>query len=163
LLKALRAYTGYHITLIGGRLLGDKVDLVSVHAGTTKTKDGTDNGKDFTEWNQEGYLSQVLAQFVRYLAAASKYFRTSFSFDEELTSNVLQMLNLPRTSRCPFQMRTQKAHPPLPSLPLIQRSRTKTMRCRCSSYPPTPHYLRRHRRAMRLLQLQARSRSEWRC
>ncbi|KAJ7858431.1 hypothetical protein B0H13DRAFT_1901814 [Mycena leptocephala] len=67
LLKALRAYTGYHITLIGGRLVGNKVDLVSVHAGTTKTKDGVDNGKDFTEWNQEGYSSQVLAQFVRYL------------------------------------------------------------------------------------------------
>jgi hypothetical protein len=50
LLKALQAYTGYHISLIGGRLVGDKVDLVSVHVGTTKTKDGMENRKDFTRF-----------------------------------------------------------------------------------------------------------------
>jgi hypothetical protein len=77
LLKVLWAYTGYHITLIGRQLDSNKVDLVSVHTGTTKTKDGMDNGKDFMEWNQETYSTQVLAQFVRYLAAASKYFCTS--------------------------------------------------------------------------------------
>ncbi|KAJ7920097.1 hypothetical protein B0H13DRAFT_2319734 [Mycena leptocephala] len=50
LLKALQAYTGYHISLIGGRLVGDKVDLVSVHVGMTKTKDGMENRKDFTHF-----------------------------------------------------------------------------------------------------------------
>jgi hypothetical protein len=42
-----------------------------------------ENGRDFTEWNQEAYSTHVLGQFVRYLAAASKYFRTSPCFDEE--------------------------------------------------------------------------------
>ncbi|KAJ7601428.1 hypothetical protein DFH06DRAFT_1154134 [Mycena polygramma] len=71
LLKALRAYTGYHITLVAGRMVEDKFDLVSVHAGTTKSKEGEDKGKDITQWNEQGYSSTVLAQFVRYLIAAN--------------------------------------------------------------------------------------------
>ncbi|KAJ6504285.1 hypothetical protein C8R47DRAFT_1248391 [Mycena vitilis] len=70
LLKALRAYTGYHITLVAGRMVEDKFDLVSVHAGTTKSKEGEDKGKDITQWNEQGYSSTMLAQFVRYLIAA---------------------------------------------------------------------------------------------
>lgn len=72
MLLALRAYTGYHITLVAGRKVDDQFDLVSVHAGTTKTKQGTDVGKDFTQWNETGYADHVLNQFVRFLVAAGE-------------------------------------------------------------------------------------------
>ncbi|KAJ7027745.1 hypothetical protein C8F04DRAFT_1266695 [Mycena alexandri] len=75
LLHGLRAYTGYHITLIAGRLIegdGDvKVDLVSVHAGKSKSKDGPDGGKDWTQFDEVAYKDVVLDQFVRFIIAAN--------------------------------------------------------------------------------------------
>ncbi|KAJ7758851.1 hypothetical protein DFH07DRAFT_958252 [Mycena maculata] len=71
LLQALRAYTGYHVTLVAGRKVEDKFDLVSVHAGKTKSKD-VDGGQDFTQWNEAVYTENVLNSFVRFLVAADK-------------------------------------------------------------------------------------------
>lgn len=72
LLLALRAHTGYHLTLIGGRVDGPAFELVSVHAGKTKTAlNGIDGALDFTEWDKRGY-ERVLGQFMRFLVAAGK-------------------------------------------------------------------------------------------
>jgi hypothetical protein len=71
LLQALSAYTGYHITLIAGRVVDGKFDLKSLHAGKTKSKEG-DGGKDFTEWDTKGYKDHVLDQYMRFLVAAGK-------------------------------------------------------------------------------------------
>ncbi|KAJ6451872.1 hypothetical protein C8R47DRAFT_1229656 [Mycena vitilis] len=50
LLQALRAYTGYYVTLVGGRQVEGKFDVVGVHAGTTNAQNPED-GQDFTEWS----------------------------------------------------------------------------------------------------------------
>jgi hypothetical protein len=73
LLQALRAYTGYHITLIAGRITDNSFDLRSLHAGKTQHNEGEDRGQDFTEWDQKGYKAHVLDQFMRYLVAAGKF------------------------------------------------------------------------------------------
>ncbi|KAJ6469552.1 hypothetical protein C8R47DRAFT_1222890 [Mycena vitilis] len=54
LLQALRAYTGYYVTLVGGRQVEGKFDVVGVHAGTTNAQNPED-GQDFTEWSPQGY------------------------------------------------------------------------------------------------------------
>ncbi|KAJ7915946.1 hypothetical protein B0H13DRAFT_2323814 [Mycena leptocephala] len=72
LLQALRAYTGYHVTLIAGRVVDGKFDLKSAHAGKTKSKEGEDGGKDFTEWDTQAYKNRVLDQFMRFLVAAER-------------------------------------------------------------------------------------------
>ncbi|KAJ7094433.1 hypothetical protein B0H15DRAFT_946850 [Mycena belliarum] len=70
LLQALRAYTGYHVTLLAGRLVpGDDPDLVSVHAGKTG-REGDPEAVDLTEWDVVGYKERVLEHFVRFLVAA---------------------------------------------------------------------------------------------
>jgi hypothetical protein len=73
LLQALRAYTGYHITLIAGRVVDKSFDLRSLHAGKTKHHNGEDGGRDFTDWDQKAYKAHVLDQFMRYLVAAGKF------------------------------------------------------------------------------------------
>jgi hypothetical protein len=52
-----------------------KVELKSAHAGKTKSKTGDDGGKDFTDWDMQGYKDHVLDQFMRFLIAAGKYSR----------------------------------------------------------------------------------------
>ncbi|KAF8137967.1 hypothetical protein K438DRAFT_1786184 [Mycena galopus ATCC 62051] len=64
LLQALRSYTGFHITLIAGRVDEGKFDLRSLHAGKTKFGDDKDGGQDFTEWDGAGYKNHVLNQFM---------------------------------------------------------------------------------------------------
>jgi hypothetical protein len=49
-------------------------DLRSLHAGSTKNKDGDLGGLDFTDWDKPGYKTHVLDQFMRYLVAAGKFF-----------------------------------------------------------------------------------------
>lgn len=83
LLWALRAFTGYHITLLAGRIEGGQVDVISLHAGTTK-KDGEDGGKDFVQWDPEAFEKNVLKHFVRYLAAASESY---IEFEAELVTD----------------------------------------------------------------------------
>lgn len=68
---ALREYTGYHVSLLAGRIDSKKVDAVSMHAGKTKSKE-EGGGKDFTQWDEPGYRTHVLNQFMRYLVAAGK-------------------------------------------------------------------------------------------
>ncbi|KAJ7642655.1 hypothetical protein DFH06DRAFT_1334041 [Mycena polygramma] len=69
LLDALRAYTGYHLTLLAGTVEDGRFDIRSVHSG--KTRAGKDEeGKDFTRWDPAGYKDRVMTQFMRYLAVA---------------------------------------------------------------------------------------------
>ncbi|KAJ7725578.1 hypothetical protein B0H16DRAFT_1736105 [Mycena metata] len=71
LLNGLRLYTGYHITLIAGRITTENsVDVVSLHAGKTKTKAGPDTGLDFPQWAEDAYKDKLLDHFVRYLIDA---------------------------------------------------------------------------------------------
>ncbi|KAJ7823357.1 hypothetical protein B0H13DRAFT_1919662 [Mycena leptocephala] len=62
LLQALRAYTGYHITLIAGRITDNSFDLRSLHVGKTQHNEGEDHGHDFTQWDQKGYKAHILDQ-----------------------------------------------------------------------------------------------------
>ncbi|KAF8164050.1 hypothetical protein K438DRAFT_1775748 [Mycena galopus ATCC 62051] len=72
LLQALQSYTGFHITLIAGRIDGGKFELCSLHAGKTKSGNDEDGGLDFTEWDGAGYKDHVLNQFMCYLIAADQ-------------------------------------------------------------------------------------------
>ncbi|KAJ7431401.1 hypothetical protein B0H11DRAFT_1941805 [Mycena galericulata] len=63
LLQALRAYTGYQITLVAGRQVDNQFDLVSVHAGTTRSLE-PNGGLDLTQWNPDGYKEHMLNQFL---------------------------------------------------------------------------------------------------
>lgn len=72
LIEGLRAYTGFHITLLAGRLVDGQFDIRSMHVGTTKSKPG-EEGLDFTDWDKEGYKQHVLDQFMRYLTAAGGF------------------------------------------------------------------------------------------
>ncbi|KAJ7436472.1 hypothetical protein B0H11DRAFT_2256177 [Mycena galericulata] len=69
LLDAVREHTGYHVTLLAGRIHETKFDLVSVHAGKTKSKK-EGGGLDFTQWDESGYKTHILDQFMRFLVAA---------------------------------------------------------------------------------------------
>ncbi|KAJ6480747.1 hypothetical protein C8R47DRAFT_1218593 [Mycena vitilis] len=71
LLQALRAYTGYHVTIIAGRVVDGQFDMRSVHAGKTNAATG-DEGVDWTDWDKKGYKDHVLDQFMRYLVAADR-------------------------------------------------------------------------------------------
>ncbi|KAJ7726345.1 hypothetical protein B0H16DRAFT_1735660 [Mycena metata] len=72
LLHSLREFTGYHITLVAGRVTDDgKVDVISVHAGKTKAKT-PDKALNLTQWDKEGYKNIFLNQFVRFLAVANR-------------------------------------------------------------------------------------------
>jgi hypothetical protein len=72
LLQALSAYTSYHVTLIAGHVVDGKFDLKSSHAGKTKSKEGDDTSKDFTEWDTKGYKDHMLDQFMCFLVTAGK-------------------------------------------------------------------------------------------
>ncbi|KAJ6450444.1 hypothetical protein C8R47DRAFT_1230259 [Mycena vitilis] len=69
LLDSLRAYTGYHLTLLAGTVEEGRFDIRSVHAGKTKAEKG-EEGKDFTRWDPVGYKDRIMTQFMRYLAVA---------------------------------------------------------------------------------------------
>ncbi|KAJ7642310.1 hypothetical protein DFH06DRAFT_1137331 [Mycena polygramma] len=71
LLQALRAYTGYHVSMIAGRVVDGQFELKSVHAGTTKAATG-EEGVDWTDWDKKGYKDHVLDQWMRYLVAADR-------------------------------------------------------------------------------------------
>ncbi|KAJ7076777.1 hypothetical protein C8R43DRAFT_1143615 [Mycena crocata] len=66
LLRGLNEFTGYHVTMIMGRIDGCKFDIKSLHEGTTKG----DNPKDWLDWARPAYREHVMQQFSRFLLAA---------------------------------------------------------------------------------------------
>ncbi|KAJ7755133.1 hypothetical protein B0H16DRAFT_1722345 [Mycena metata] len=75
LLVALKVYTGYDMTLIAGRIVDDgggagneKYDILNIHVGRMKSKDGQE-GADIMQWDPEGYKGSFLRQFALFLRA----------------------------------------------------------------------------------------------
>jgi hypothetical protein len=71
LLQALRAYTGYYITLLAGRAVDGEFDMLSVNAGTTQSLE-PEGGLDFADWDPAGY-SAVLDRLIRFIVAAGMF------------------------------------------------------------------------------------------
>ncbi|KAJ7444963.1 hypothetical protein B0H11DRAFT_1930748 [Mycena galericulata] len=66
LLEALRAHTGYYITVIAACRDGDDIDVITLNEGKTQ------GGKDLTMWDEDGYKTKMLDQFVRFVFAAGE-------------------------------------------------------------------------------------------
>ncbi|KAJ7789798.1 hypothetical protein B0H14DRAFT_3502526 [Mycena olivaceomarginata] len=63
LLMGLRAYTGYTINIVAGRVNRGLFDVVSANAGTV-------DGKDWAKWDPVGY-GEMLPRFLKFVHAAS--------------------------------------------------------------------------------------------
>ncbi|KAJ7040208.1 hypothetical protein C8F04DRAFT_1253967 [Mycena alexandri] len=131
LLQALRAHTGFHITLLAGRIEGSSVDLVSVHAGSTKP-DGVDGGADFTEWDPSAYKEKRTRKALTFPCPTRK--RAPMS--QRPTTGPVPS---PRRT-APLLARRPTLQPPY-TFPFLRPSTRKARRC--TAYPPSPMTLTR--------------------
>ncbi|KAJ7231230.1 hypothetical protein C8J57DRAFT_1533846 [Mycena rebaudengoi] len=70
LLEMLAVQTGYHFTLLAGRIDRPNFDLKTINVGKTKEGKGQ-KALDFTSWDPKGYAANVAPQFMRFLLATA--------------------------------------------------------------------------------------------